>query len=119
MRRLRDDHFEPIANHLSAGANPNHRNMHGETALHVVRGVNAAEIAHLLIAHGANVNLQDRLGETPLLSAVRAREYQLAQVLLASGADPNIADKFGVTPAQAVRTSNDPRPLAMFSNSPR
>ena len=110
---------EPIANHLSAGANPNHRNMHGETALHVVRGVNAAEIAHLLIAHGANVNLQDRLGETPLLSAVRAREYQLAQVLLASGADPNIADKFGVTPAQAVRTSNDPRLLAMFSNSPR
>ncbi|KAJ3112980.1 hypothetical protein HDU96_003941 [Phlyctochytrium bullatum] len=50
---------------LSAGADPNARNMHGETPLHVAAGFDP-EMVKLLLDSGANPMAMDASGDTPL-----------------------------------------------------
>lgn len=64
---------------LEYGADPNLRNIHGKTALHLLpekqpiecsSPKNKVEIAALLIEYGANINIKDNYNNQPLWSAV-------------------------------------------------
>jgi len=74
---------------IDAGADPNMRNEHGETILHLTRD---AAVAQVLIDAGANVNARQLGRETPLHNADSA---ELVRVLIDAGADPNARDNFG------------------------
>jgi len=61
-------------------------------------GVNAVEIARILIGKGADVNAKDLLGWTPLTYASFYGRYELAALFLEKGADPNARSNVGWTP---------------------
>lgn len=62
---------------LGAGADINHTDVNGQTALHLVQNVH---IAQILLEHGSPVNAKNNEGETPILYIFR--ELPLAQSLL-------------------------------------
>lgn len=88
---------------LKSGANPNVKNINGDTPLHFVRD---ASIAELLIKYGANVNEQNNNGETPLHSVLQDEDFETfedeyaetANTLLENGADREIEDNKGKKP---------------------
>ncbi|CEN61903.1 hypothetical protein ASPCAL08548 [Aspergillus calidoustus] len=86
-----------VSNLLSAGADPNSRDYHGNTPLHRVRQLQSQIVDRLLEA-GADPNAQDYERKTPLHKAVTNDEYLLARTLYNAGGDPTAVDKDGATP---------------------
>jgi ankyrin repeat protein len=86
-----------VSNLLSAGADPNSRDYHGNTPLHRVRQLESQIVDRLLEA-GADPNAQDYERKTPLHKAVANGEYLLAKTLYNAGGDPTAVDKDGATP---------------------
>jgi ankyrin repeat protein len=82
---------------LSARADPNSRDPHGNTPLHRVRQVQS-QIALCLLEAGADPNAQDHDGRAPLHIAVLQDEYFLAERLYHAGGDPTAVDRYGSTP---------------------
>ncbi|MCA8448891.1 ankyrin repeat domain-containing protein [Burkholderia vietnamiensis] len=89
---------------LAAGADPNHQDSDGMTALHSVAYGDDADVVRLLIDHGANPNLRNNLGETPLHIAARSWSEDCTKALLEGGADPSIVDERGATSLIGART---------------
>jgi ankyrin repeat protein len=86
-----------ISRLLSARADPNSRDYHGNTPLHRVCQVQS-QIAQCLLEAGADPNAQDHEGRTPLHIAVIHAEYFLAERLYHAGGDPTAVDQYGSTP---------------------
>ncbi|RVU04768.1 ankyrin repeat domain-containing protein [Novosphingobium umbonatum] len=80
---------------LAKGADPNIRNVKGETPLVVAASYGFGEGIELLIAGGARVDEPNSTGETPLISAVHRRDIAMMRVLLKAGANPERADSSG------------------------
>lgn len=75
---------------LARGADPNARNIAGDTSLHMaVRrgGAPCAKAAAVLIRWGVDIEAQGFAGERPLASATRCGNMALVDILLAKGAD--------------------------------
>jgi cytohesin len=76
---------------LDHGANPNAKNGHGGTPLHVASGGKSQErgvsIARLLLERGADVDARKKDKTTPLHSAILWGRLEIAQVLLDHGAN--------------------------------
>ena len=82
---------------LEAGSDPDARDEHGNTPLHVV---NNSEACRLLLEAGADPMARDKDGGTPLHYAHNA---DVCRLLLDAGADPNALDDEGHTPLQLIR----------------
>ena len=100
----KDGNYPLVKLVLAAGANVNHQDENGRTALTFASDIGHIEIVKALIAAGANVNHQVNhpfvtlflRGETALLLAVKHTE--VVRLLLEAGADPNIQNNLGDTP---------------------
>ncbi len=84
---------------LSAGANPNHQNNYGKSALHyTAEKGQIATMKILLKAKAINKIPQDTHGDTPLHWAVSKGQQAAVKLLLENKANTEIADELGNTP---------------------
>ena len=89
---------------LLAGAEVNHTDADGCTALHYAalpeesERKAAAGIMRLLLENGAQVNIQDCTGDTPLLQCARDGFIECVRLLLEHQADASLRDKQGLSP---------------------
>lgn len=81
---------------------PNQPGRMGDTLLHLVAYLGAAEEIDVLIASGAHINILGDMGQTPLHNAATRGRCEAVKRLLALGADPTIRDEFGKTPADTA-----------------
>jgi ankyrin repeat protein len=96
---------------LASGANPNHPNGHGSTALHFAQTV---EEARLLVEAGADVNARNDEDETPAMVMYQDWE-DIVLYLLDAGADPRIRSVHGETLADKARNNGWRRVSARLS----
>lgn len=75
-----------IKNLLEAGADPDVRDLHGETMLMLAARNKNPEIGYLLLEAGANPNLQNKYGETAAMLASYYGQLNLIKQLYAKGA---------------------------------
>ncbi len=78
---------------LENGANVNDIDEYGNTALHMVRTIQAAEC---LISYGADVNSKTSSNITPLHKCID--NFNITKLLIENGAEVNCKDAAGVTP---------------------
>ncbi len=97
MRAASRGHTDILAFLLDHGAEINHTEKTGYTALMGAVIANRPEAAHLLLARGADPDIQEyENGQTALMMAVRNRNPELVRLLLsAGGADPELINKLG------------------------
>ena len=75
---------------LDAGADPNARDAHGDTALMAAVRFPTVQLGNvkMLLGHGADPNMRDLKGRTTLMFACVEGHTEAVQVLLAHGANP-------------------------------
>lgn len=91
---------------IDNGANINHQDRIGYSALHFCAQEKLVDIADHLLAKGANPNLVDLHGNSPLWTAVfnSKTEMGVVQTLLLHGANPDIVNNHGRSPRQMFAT---------------
>ena len=88
---------------LRLGADVDHWDTQGKTALHRAAKAGFSVAMRILLEHGASVNIEDAKGETPLFDAVRStikdgdRKAEAIRVLMEAGADPLHVNRRGET----------------------
>lgn len=93
-------HLEIVKMLLKKGANLNHQNRLGDTALKLsfmspVKG--RANMYNLLLEEGADMELQDDYGTTALITATYNSDVKAIEVLIGKGAKIDHQDQFGDT----------------------
>ncbi|KAL0638669.1 hypothetical protein Q9L58_002247 [Maublancomyces gigas] len=104
----RAQNSRPVLEHLlGQGADVNHTDHHGLTALHYAcepRSATAETVetaVRILIAHGADVNIEGHSPPwVPLFMAIYSHFTNVARVLLEAGANPNWGDPLIFTAAR-------------------
>ncbi|MBX9731839.1 MAG: ankyrin repeat domain-containing protein [Sphingomonas sp.] len=86
---------------LQKGADPNLRDVKGNTPLMVAVSGGFADLIAPLVAAKTNVNQGNDSGETPLIRAVQRRDLAMVSELIAAGADPDQADSLAGKSARA------------------
>jgi len=88
------------------GANVNHQDRIGYSALHFIAEKQMADMAKYFLDKGSNPNLQDIHGNTPLWTAVfNSKETKdIVTLLVRSGANPDIVNKYDKTPRIMFQT---------------
>jgi ankyrin repeat protein len=104
---------------LANGADVNHQDRNGWSALHFAVSEKRAEFATHLLKLGACVHLQNVYGNTPLWTATfDARgKYDLVKLLLAYGANPNSKNKSNRSPLDMAHVFGDNELIAILSAS--
>ncbi|MFK7821326.1 MAG: ankyrin repeat domain-containing protein [Planctomycetaceae bacterium] len=88
-----------VARLLSHGADVNHQDHKGKTALHRAAKAGFIETMQTLIEHGARIDVLDNDGETALFDAVRStirkvdRKKEAIRLLIKSGADVRLENR--------------------------
>lgn len=99
--------------YLRYGAQVNHQNSSGETALCAACGgarcdardeeeENYLQVCRLLLQYGAHVNKVDKERRSPLHKAARNVQYRLVELLVEHGAEINTPDYNGCSPLSNV-----------------
>ncbi|EDQ85453.1 uncharacterized protein MONBRDRAFT_11791 [Monosiga brevicollis MX1] len=84
---------------LGNGANVNHRDKLGDTALFwAAQKADHLRVLELLLAYGADATMQDRHDQTPLHIAVFSKDERQVRALLKAGADYNVKNNSGKDP---------------------
>jgi ankyrin repeat protein len=101
---------------LSNGADIDHQDRIGWTALYYAVGVGRLDFVIDLLRRGANIHLTDIYGNTALWrAAFEARgEYELVERLLSYKANPNWKNKSDRSPLDMARTLGDKTLIALF-----
>lgn len=102
---------------LDAGADINHRDRYGRTALIRASREGYGEIVDLLLQKGAQVNLADAYGDTPLTEAAISGWYEIVETLLNKGADPGLANSRGKRAIDVARDKDIQKLLRSKSSS--
>ncbi|WP_440137020.1 ankyrin repeat domain-containing protein [Hymenobacter mellowenesis] len=91
---------------LQNGANINHQDRIGYSALHFIAQNKQVKIAAKFLKSGANPNAIDVHGNTPLWTAIfnSKDEKGVVKLLLEYGANPNIVNKHGKSPKVMFET---------------
>ncbi|MGY3087633.1 ankyrin repeat protein [Hymenobacter sp. UYAg731] len=91
---------------LQNGANINHQDRIGYSALHFIAQNKQLEIAAKFLKSGANPNATDVHGNTPLWTAIFSSkdEKGVVKLLLEYGANPDIVNKHGKSPKEMFET---------------
>jgi ankyrin repeat protein len=79
---------------LAKGADINHQDKNGRTALLAACHWQQVEMAELLIKHGANLDIattQSGWKTNPLIASCFKQNYDLIELLIINGADVNLA----------------------------
>lgn len=82
----------PVDNLINQGADVNHINQEGRTALMLASFNGHFDIVNLLINKGANINLVDNLGRSALMFASTGPFKETVDILIKKGADINKTD---------------------------
>lgn len=106
---------------LQKGANPNLRDIRGNTPLMLAVNAGADGVIDYLIKGKADVNLSNQAGETPLIRAVQLRNLTIVRQLLAAGADPDQSDSIAGQSARAYALADKRFPALMqiFADIPK
>lgn len=88
---------------LQRGANPDMRDVRGNTALLIATNLRWAEGVQTLLTRRASPDLANSTGETPLTRAVLNNDLVTVKLLLVAGANPNRSDNAGFTPKALAR----------------
>ena len=106
---------------LQRGANPNHQDRSGSTAL--CRAAYAADVegVECLLRQGADPNLTDRHGNGPLWEALcgapTENQLRVLELLLQSGARPDALNIHGVSPR--MRAQGHPQAAQVLHKAAR
>lgn len=83
---------------LRMGANVNHQDADGESALMAAVKSGKIDVVRLLLKRGANLDSSDSTGRTPLIHAAQSGCVDTCEELISAGADVNAIDSRGNTP---------------------
>jgi ankyrin repeat protein len=85
---------------LAHGADINHQDRNGWSALDFAIQGKRIEIAKLLLEQEASIDLKDPYGNTPLWRATfdAKGDYELVKILISHGADPHLKNNSGRSP---------------------
>jgi len=106
-----EGHVKIIQFLIALGANVNHANRRGVTALHAAcSSLSHVAVVEELLKAGAQVDVKDKMGQTPLLrlllvhgcSSDIPKQVEMAHLLLEAGCDVNVEDNNGVMPLLQV-----------------
>jgi hypothetical protein len=97
MREIQTHSLHNIRILLDAGADVNHADNRGMTALIAAQQEGHDEIATLLLEHGATINQEDANGTTVLMFACRWGQTDIVKFLLERGANVNQTNNLGWT----------------------
>jgi ankyrin repeat protein len=91
---------------IENGADINHQDTIGYTALHFAGQEKNIETAQLLLDKGANLELADIHGNTPIWTAIfnSKGDYSLVKMYLSNGANLDIENKHNMTPRKLANT---------------
>lgn len=106
---------------LQKGADPNLRDVKGNTPLMVAVSGGYADLIAPLVAAKTNVNQGNDSGETPLIRAVQRRDLAMVSELIAAGADPDQADSLAGKSARtyANEDTRTPALARLFVDIPK
>ena len=90
-----------------AGADVNHLDHKGASALHAASACGMPDCVVLLLEHGATPDLPNAAGVTPLMLATRALDRPAVGALLVARASPHAASAKGSTPTKLASSSGD------------
>ena len=95
--------LEQVKALISKGADPNHMDDSGKSALHIAAEEGQKDVLAYLLDHKANINLQDKkFQETALTEAAQFGRLEVVKLLLDRGAAVDLKGKFGGTALSAV-----------------
>ena len=80
---------------LKRGADPNIKNICGESALHIASRKGLKDVCDLLLHYGADINMKENLPRcerTPLIEATENEHMEVVKLLCDRGADVNLCD---------------------------
>ncbi len=85
---------------IDQGANINHQDRDGFSALHFAANEQQYESAKYLILKNADLELKDSYGNTPLMKAIfnSKGEYKIVKLLIDQGANLDNVNNYGMTP---------------------
>eukprot|EP00794_Sanderia_malayensis_P006243 gene6243-6962_t len=83
---------------LKAGADINHTDRYGQTALHAISRDWHVDVVKFALEHGANINKADSFGRTPLHLASAIDYHEMVEYLVLNGAMIDAKTSDGQTP---------------------
>ncbi|XP_009979545.1 PREDICTED: ankyrin repeat domain-containing protein 7-like, partial [Tauraco erythrolophus] len=93
MKAVEHQHADCAAILLEHGANPDFKDVCGNTALHLAAEIPGTSLVELLLEHNADIDAQNRLGYTPLTIAIIEHCEEMVEFLLQKGADVHVRDR--------------------------
>ncbi|KFU98224.1 Ankyrin repeat domain-containing protein 7, partial [Tauraco erythrolophus] len=93
MKAVEQQHADCAAILLEHGANPDFKDVCGNTALHLAAEIPGTSLVELLLEHNADIDAQNRLGYTPLTIAIIEHCEEMVEFLLQKGADVHVRDR--------------------------
>ncbi|MCA5005237.1 ankyrin repeat domain-containing protein [Sphingobacterium bovistauri] len=93
---------------MENGANINHQDNIGFSALHFAIQEQHLESINLLLLHNISIDLQDNYGNSALWRAVMNDvSVEIIEILLKHGANPNLQNKSEVAPIDLIDEENE------------
>ncbi len=94
---------------ISEGANVNHQNFNGETALHIAASLGNLQMVQYLISQGANVNAKTGTLWMPIHHAIRFDHAKVAHLLISHKASLSGKTIDGFTALDFAKKSKNPQ----------
>lgn len=91
---------------IENGADINHQDRNGYSALHFAAQEKTQEVAKLLLDNGASLELTDIHGNTPIWTAIfnAKEELDLVKLYVQRGANLDVVNKYQKTPRELAET---------------